>query len=421
MAHLPLTLPCLRGNLGKWIYYSCLMPMSELAARVSYAEEIHTSQALSDLIQRSLEGKRAEHIATYLRTVDDRFFGSLVLATYGGSPEWFEIGNFKAASGVSVLADVSKGALDTIGMLRLAGKEKIFALDGQHRLAGIRKALKEKVPIGAEMVPVLLVGHKTTKIGNQRTRRLFTTLNKTAIAVKKSDIIALDEDDVMAITARRLVEEHPSFAHPKIAVIASANLPHGNSEAIITISALYDILKLIFNHANGPASELSLRFNRPSDQKLDEYYKLAVEYLEAIGKVFKPVGDFMASDDPKLVASKMRTANGGHVLFRVVGWDILTRSAILVAKEKNISLKDAIGRLAKMPVQLSGAPYCGTIWDPAKKVLVLRNKTLARKLIFHMLGLTLKVRERQTLLKDYRAAQGVSATDTAIKLPAKIV
>ena len=210
-------------------------------------------------------------------------------------------------------------------------------------------------------------------------------------------------------------------AHPKIAVIASANLPHGNSEAIITISALYDILKLIFNHANGPASEYSLRFNRPNDQKLNEYYKLAVDYLEAVGKAFKPVGDLMASTDPKLVVSKMRTANGGHVLFRVVGWDILTRSAILIAKENKISLKHAIGRLAKMQVQLSGAPYCGTIWDPAKKVLVLRNKTLARKLIFHMLGLPLKARERQTLLKDYRAAQGVSATDTTIQLPAKIV
>lgn len=420
MAHPPLTLPCLRGTFGSWIYYSCLMPLTELKARVNYAEEIHKSKALSQLIQRSLEGKRAEHISTYLRTVEDRFFGSLVLATYGGSPEWFEIGNLKATSKVSVLGEVADGALDTLGLLRFAGTEKIFALDGQHRLAGIRKALSEKVPIGSEMAPVLLVGHKKTKTGEKRTRRLFTTLNKTAVAVKKSDIIALDEDDVMAITARRLVEENPAFAHPKIAVVASANLPSANTESLITISALYDILKLIFNHANGAGSEYSLRFNRPSDKKLEEYYQLAAGYFEAIGKIFKPVGELMAAKDPKSISGKMRTANGGHVLFRVVGWDILTRSAVLIAKQNKISLNSAILRLSKMPVQMTDAPYRGTIWHPTKKVIVLRNKALARKLIFHMLGLPLTTRERSTLLKEYRAAQGVSATDTSVQLPAKI-
>jgi len=60
---LPLTMPALRGSFGDWTYYACLLPLRELAARVSYADELHQAKALSELIQRSLEGPRATHIA----------------------------------------------------------------------------------------------------------------------------------------------------------------------------------------------------------------------------------------------------------------------------------------------------------------------------------------------------------------------
>ena len=40
------------------------------------------------------------------------------------------------------------------------------------------------------------VMHKNTTDGLEATRRLFTTLNKTAKPVSKNAVIALDEDDV---------------------------------------------------------------------------------------------------------------------------------------------------------------------------------------------------------------------------------
>ena len=92
--------------------------------------------------------------------------------------------------------------------------------------------------LGDDLVPVILVGHKRTAAGMQRTRRLFTTLNKTAVPVKKRDIIALDEDDVMAIIVRQLVENEQQFKDPKIAVITSQNIPVGNRVCLTTISSL---------------------------------------------------------------------------------------------------------------------------------------------------------------------------------------
>lgn len=132
MKHEPLILPALRGSIGDWIYYACLMPMTEIGRRVNYADEIHPDKALSQLIQRSLEGSRARHIAEYLTSTKERFFSSLVLATYGGSPDWLEVGNFKSTANQALVQSLPENATDSLGFLSLTGAEKIFAVDGQH-------------------------------------------------------------------------------------------------------------------------------------------------------------------------------------------------------------------------------------------------------------------------------------------------
>ena len=40
-----IVLPALRGLMGDWVYYSCLMGLDELSSRVHYAEEIHKKQS----------------------------------------------------------------------------------------------------------------------------------------------------------------------------------------------------------------------------------------------------------------------------------------------------------------------------------------------------------------------------------------
>lgn len=417
----PLTLPCLRGTFGDWIYYAALVPMRELVARVHFAEEIHKSKQLSKLIQRQLEGDRARKIAAYLRENDERFFNSLVLATYEGSPEWYDIANLRSSKNAEILEAMPEGGMDALGLLRLAGTENIFALDGQHRLAGMRLALKSDEQLGAEFVPMLLVGHATDAAGSRRTRRLFTTLNKTAVPVKKLDIIALDEDDVMAITARRLVEQDPAFKHPKIAVIASESMPVTNQDSLITIAALYDLLKALFKHHKGLTSDYELRFNRPPDAELDDYHRLAKSYFTALGRAFPPIAELMSARKPVEVIRKYRPAAGGHVLFRTIGLDIFTQAAIAIAKRDDIGVAEAVAQLKVLPNRLDREPFKGTIWDPNRKVIKPANKVLARKLVFHMLGLPITARQRSTLLGDYRAALGYDRHDTTIKLPARLV
>ncbi|MDH7810043.1 MULTISPECIES: DGQHR domain-containing protein [unclassified Rhizobium] len=413
----PITLPALRGTFGDWIYYICLIPLEELGRRAMYAHEIHPNKALSELIQRSLEGPRAAHIATYLETVPERFFSSLVLATYGGAPDWLEVGNFRANGDPKVIAEIPDALTNSMGFLRLNGREIIFALDGQHRLAGIKKALKDGLQAPDDAVPIILVGHKKTKTGLQRTRRLFTTLNKTAVPVRKRDIIALDEDDVMAIVVRRLVENDPRFQHPKIAVIASQNLPTSNTESLTTISSLYDVLKDIFMYRIGQRSDRSLRFNRPSDDRLDAYEAYALEYFDALAKAFPPVKTLMGSSNPQTIVKRFRGDHGGHVLFRPVGLDIITKVAIAYARERKTELSDAVLALNKIPVDLTKPPYRDVIWDATRERMIVRGKVLARELLKYMVGLPVDAAD---LKRNYRVALGVDPTDTKVRLPAKL-
>lgn len=413
-----LTLPALRGTFGSWVFYSCLMPIHDLGSRTEYAQKIHPAreEELSRFIQRALEGKRSVEIAKYLTGNEDRFFNSLVLAVYGGKPDWLEIGIQGAATSRASLAELSAEARDSIGFLRLTGSEKLFAIDGQHRLSGIKHAIENNMDLAEETVPVIFVGHANTTKGLRRTRRLFTTLNKTAVAVTKRDIIALDEDDVMAIIVRELYETDQRFGKPRTAITATSNLP-ATSPALTTIGNLYDILKLLFMHESGTTSrDTLLRFNRPSDERLAAYKKSAQDYFTALATHFPALSEYFLASDPPAVANKYR-AKGGHILFRPIGLELVTRATIAMSKAKGISTARAVALIAPIEVRISSKPYTGVIWDADRNVVLTKGKTLARRLIFYTLGLPC---HDETLLADYRAFLGGDESDKSIRLPARI-
>lgn len=408
----PLLLPALRGSMGDWIYYTCLVPLNELANRVEYAESIHTDQALSKLIQRHLEEGRSTEISTYLKRTPQRFFNALVLATYDGQPEWLEVGNLRAVSQKARFATLDEQALDTMGFLSLSGGERIFAVDGQHRLAGIKRAQEEGFTAGDERVTAIFIAH--AKDEPARTRRLFTTLNKTARSVKKLDIIALDEDDTMAIVARRLVEENSWFRNPKILVASSESLPVTNRVSLTTIANLYDVLKTAFRFKAGPKTkDAELRFFRPSDAALDQYQAFAVKYFSSIAATFPPVSELFNAKEPAQVTQLYRGPHGGHILFRPAGLDIFTHLAVDVARKHELSLPEAVKWLSDFPVDLTARPYRDVLWNPSTEKMVVAGKALARDLLRYMYGLDVNVAK-------LRARYGTARGDENAKLPARL-
>lgn len=388
MKSLPrLQLPALRGQFGEWIYYSCIMRMPELADRVDYAEVLHPNKQLSQLIQRSLKEKRADEIAAYLGRESERFFNSLVVAVYGGEPQWSPVKIDAPRSEYSENLD-DRATENSLGILTLSGKEELFAIDGQHRLSGMKTLFSGKTGIDAsdaqaDLVPVILVAHSNKTI--ERTRRLFTTLNKTAIPVSKRERIALDENDAMAIIARRLVEEHNWFGEKRVAMAATNNLPTNDKSSLTTIGNLYDILTILFVDIEKIGSKKDIQTIRLDDGALDRCFAVAVEYFETLGSIVPELKLYFKSNDPESVVSQYRHDAGGSIYFRPLGLTIMTE----VICALNGNGKNWKKLVPKLPSELDQLPFRGLLWS-GRSTIQPTGKVLTRELLEYIAGLPCK-------------------------------
>lgn len=413
----PIALPALRGIMGDWVYYTCLMDIGELSKRVRYADEVHSNKLLSEMIQRRLTRSRATQIANYLESKPDRFFNSLVVATYGGQPNWHALTNINSRNQDAGLLSLDEGKIASVGFLTFQGDEQLFAIDGQHRLAGIKKAIHDGIEQDPyDEVSVIFVGHKDTIKGLERTRRLFTTLNKTARPVTKGDIIALDEDDVMAICVRRLIEQTELFAGNKIAFVANNAMPTSNSTSLTTIANLYDVLTILFTSAESDLkrSKEELRRARPDDETLDKYFRLAETYFLNLSKNFPALEEFFRATETESVVKRYRGNHGGHVLFRPIGLEIMTR--VISHFTKNMNLSRATALASKLPSDLNEPPFLRLMWEPNKKIMLNSHKVTIREILFYMAGRSSKRYSVATLLERYRRDTG----DDTAELPEQL-
>ena len=400
-------LPALRGIMGDWVYYSCLMNLNELSSRVNYASEVHSHSELSNMIQRQLDGKRSAKIAEYLKTQPQRFFNSLVVATYGGNPNWHALKDVRNRMQSDALSNLSQEIVESVGFLTLRGDESLFAVDGQHRLAGIKKVVKDKVEQNSfDEVSVIFVAHLDTDQGLERTRRLFTTLNKTARPVLKGDIIALDEDDVMAICVRRLIEETDLFGEERIAFVATNNMPTTNRTSLTTIGNLYDILTILFTSAQSKLKKrkADLQRIRPEDGELDAYFEYSRSYFNQLRRYFSELEEFLASSNTKGIVSKYRGSHGGNALFRPLGLEIYTR--IIARLTRDMTLSQAVELASKLPRDLDKAPYRGLMWDISSKTILAGHKVTLREVLCYMIGKTSADFPEADLLDRYRRETG---------------
>lgn len=411
-----ITLPALRGIMGRWIYYSCLMSLDEIAKRISYADEIHKNEKLSDMIQRSLKSVRSKQIAEYIENQDERFFNSLVVATYGGQPNWSSINSLNGKGSEEFVGKLSEETIASVGFLSFSGDEKLFALDGQHRLSGIKRAISEGINQDPyDEVSVVFVSHKSSQKGVERTRRLFTTLNKTAKPVSKGDIIALDEDDVMALSVRWLIEETSLFSGDRIAFVASNNMPARNTKSLTTIGNLYDVLEILFSSAETKIKQpkTDLKRARPTDEILEKYFLLAKQYFQDLAQQFQPMKEFFNSTESEAIVTKYRGSHGGDALFRPIGQKVLAE--VCARLSKNRSLDESIKLCGKLPTSLSTAPYEGLMWNSSSQRITNSNSVTLREVLLHMLGES-KL-PYKNLLERYRRDMG----DNTAELPEKLI
>lgn len=409
-----LIVPALRAKMGDWIYYITFLRMQDIADRISIAAEIHTSETLKDFIQRQITD-RAKQISEYLLEQPQRFFNALIVGVYGGSPNWYELSIGKNPQlDIEELPQYIEGAL---GILRFEGSEKLFAIDGQHRVQGIKKAVEEDSGLGDEEVSVIFLAHRNDPDGKERTRRLFTNLNRYAKPVSKEEIIALDEDDVIAITTRDLVEKHPLFSEAKISFSRTKAISTTDNESFTTIITLYDVLDILLKEG-GIRSWSNFKKFRPDESTVSEFYNRAEHFWNKMIEYFPPLREVKDSAPGDGIAERYRHRNGGHLLFRPVGLLLVTR-VIRRMKDSGVEIGTAIKLVSRAPIDLTCEPWVGLLWDNINKRMITAavNQRVAGKLLFYMVGGEIKTTELKELKQEYAGI--LNKTEDEITLPPK--
>lgn len=410
----PGSFPAIQCRLGDWVYFLTALPFTEVAGRIRRAEEVHTNKGLNDMIQRELSDRKSD-IADYIKTQGERFFNAIVVGIYGGAPDWFsvEIGPMyePGTDGERKLV-LSERGRDAFGILHLSGDENLFAIDGQHRVEGIKEALKENPSLGNEELAVIFVAHKTTQAGMARTRRLFTTLNKHATAVKLSEIIALDEDDAFAVVTRMIVEDYQGLSRTSqeseemisLVRFGEANIPRSDNYSITSIETIYRMIDHLALPSREAKSRRDMKKLRPASQVIDSMYAEHVSFWDALRTYVRPMAEAIGSEPADRIAGKYRNDAGGNILFRPVGQTAFAR-AVRILMDRDFSLDEAVSALSQTTLALDQPPWAGVLWDPGRRAMLRNKAVLSESLFLHMVGQDPR-RARFNIESEYRDAIG---------------
>lgn len=319
----------------------------------------------------------------------DRFFGSLIVDIYTGFDNVvFEpITKFVEQDKLAAAHNI---ALQNAGFLTLPGKERLIALDGQHRLLAMKLCLKGASAISVAMlgnkkmtpqmmalephpelaeeeVSVIFVEHEN----NLKTRKIFNKVNKYARQTGRGQNIITSDDDVYASIARRLFAEG-EVLH-KIGknelVNWSSNTLSQRSKQLTTVSALYTIAETISKDRGWSAKVM------PSDaDAIEEVFEENTDFWKQLLEGMSVYREYLALTKLDKPISQLREDN---LLMKPVTHMALAHVAYFV-KQKGIEWSDVVTKLDKVDWSMDNSVWFNILVIPAKKKKVITGKESIR-------------------------------------------
>ena len=405
---------------------------------------------VDELKQRKPDWSRQLSLTAYLVHDRSRKFASILAVI---NPDWVDDpshenwGKDRRALKSAAIFE----PLDSTGRVGLINLDsaRIYALDGQHRVMGIKglkdlvennffiltsdKKQKAKIEreeflrkfnldfsalqslmserIHIEYIPAVLAG-ETREEGSRRVRSIFVAINSYAKPPKKGENAILDEANGYAIVARRTGVSHPLFRGQNGSRInwKSSALPD-RSEWITTLEALVDIAKLYLVHV---VPNLADRWEppfpgdvvplRPSEEDIDAVglrFRELLDHLQQL-PVFQTID---RSDDPTATLGKLRAfpekdenpdSSDGHLFLRPIGQQILAQAIGELLSEQSpsrMTLQEIFARLVeldsrnKFQAHKANNLWYGVTYDfnKTKMIVAKSNRDLAVRLLKYLI------------------------------------
>ena len=368
-----ISIPAFRCKMGSREYYVTTWKFGLLATSVNFAKDLPGYDSLppAEQLQRSLNQNNIDkHIVPYLLSNEDRFFGSLIVEVYSGNPK-FEL-----------FED-----LENVGSLTMDDEMVLYALDGQHRLAAIKKAIQKEPLLASEIQTVILV----KKENAVKTRKLFTHVNKNAKPTTTATNILLDDEDIFSQITRDIEQSIDLF---KDCVNWKGNALSATTNKITTAKVLYNAAKVWLD-------DRDLKAGSSVDDK--KYNKLLKEVKDIWDKIIMSFEWFQKLSD----GEEAKDLRGKSIVFKPVGQQVLI-DGIQNAREKDLSLETIVSRLNKIDWTYEGPLWKSIIYNPALKTVinVKKNVEHAGELLGYCLGGRYDQEDKNRLLDMQKAYEG---------------
>jgi DNA sulfur modification protein DndB len=393
---MPVTRPCIVGQMGSTRYYETTMTGRELASSVRPAKESDSwaSHDIEERMQREFNVKRIrEEMAPYLAQHEDRFFGSIIVLVPKGSIDFEPLEDIITQP----LKAAYRESARQIGFLTI-DKGELIALDGQHRLLAFREVIANGIGdfagvVGDDEVCVIFMEFENA----QKTRRIFNKVNRHAKPTGRSDNIITSEDDGNAIVTRRLLStarDAPLAAREidgqSVELVNwRSNTLGQNSRHLTTISTVYESVKDLLEFKGFQGFDEKRNPVAPPPAALDDAYTVAAEWWEAIlgMDAFRN-----ALDDISTVAEiRYDPSNSHSLLLRPVGQVAFVKGLIRAIDRSDGALDiDEATRRANL---IDWATPPNSIWtntivraDGQKMVARKEAQELAAELVAYQIG-----------------------------------
>jgi DNA sulfur modification protein DndB len=358
---------------------------------------------IEEKFQRDVNYSRVKtHIAPYLSTDKDRFFGAFIVTVMNAEGMSFD----SMDNVVSNLPKLYQDAAKQFGFLYLQGNELLVPLDGQHRLAALKFAItgrdekskeipgfEPNVDIANDLCTVMLIIHDAKK-----SRKIFNKVNRYAKPTSKADNIITADDDIAAVIARE--EIAGDIIEQRLVKAEKSNTLSEKDHEFTTISTLYEATVDILNEQFGKINSSTL----PSTANEKLYRKYAKDFwttiFEKIDLFNKAVIDPTESGDSKRQEIRKDYTLGKPIIQHALVSAILRLNA---PHEDGVrlSLNEICERINQVDWTVENPVWQKVLMNNSKVISGKQARAFAARFIAYMLGDNLEPKEKSVLERHY--------------------
>lgn len=358
------TFPAIRGKQAQHEYFVAVVPLNLIPKIFLFDEEELPAKVRA---QRNVNKARIPEIAQYILNNPKEYVFSAITASIDGDMEF-------------ISTDGGGGnSIPDIGKLNISMNARFLINDGQHRRAGIERAMKERPELGQENIAVVFFKDK----GLKKCQQMFADLNRYAQKPTKSLSILYDYRDDLAELTRQVSERVVPF----VGMIETEKVSlAARNPKLFTLSSLYEANRSL----TGEKKELE-----PKDTEL------VVDYWTLVSE---QIPDWELAKEKKLMVRDLRkdTVHAHGVLLQALG--VLGNCLI---KEKPNDYKKLMTKLSKVDWSRENAQWEGLCMHGGRMSGTGQNVKFTSTYLRRVVGLEISDEE----LKDLRTAKKEAVKD----------